>query len=72
VSTFMSTGCSFKGSLKSCCQPGEICLNLPRDAHHPGSIRTLEKKKLMHSNNFFTGHNTSGLARKCQILQACS
>jgi hypothetical protein len=25
-------GCSLKSSLKRCRQPGEICLNLPRDA----------------------------------------
>ncbi len=34
----MFTGYSLK---KYCGQPGEICLNLPRDGRHPGSIRNV-------------------------------
>ncbi len=40
----MSTGCSFKSSLKICCQPSKICLNPPGDAHHQFCIRKLKNQ----------------------------
>jgi hypothetical protein len=47
--TIMSTGCSFKRSFKDCRRPGEICLNLRRDARYPGSSlhQEIEKKEIL-------------------------
>jgi hypothetical protein len=44
VGTFLSTGCSFKSSLKMCRQPSEICLNPPGDARHQFCIRKLKNQ----------------------------
>lgn len=42
ASIFLSSSCSFKNSLKAC---GYLSQDLPRDAHHLGSISKLQKKQ---------------------------
>jgi hypothetical protein len=45
----VSTGCSFKSSFEDCRRPGEICLNLRRDARYPGSSlhQEIEKNEIL-------------------------
>lgn len=42
ASIFLSSSCSFKNSLKAC---GYLSQDLPRDAHHLGSISKLKKEE---------------------------